>query len=168
MAAAARWFPDGDAVADDELAGSDEDVLNDGAQHVLAVAGGGGGGGLAEPGEEAFEAVGEFEVGVAVGGWVSSAAIWSFRPVSQARRAGMRARSSSMVMSCSENAVTIELIDVVVLARACSRWLLLRVTGWEVRPARVCCDFGADEDGVGQMHPCSAGLTRCREPKWKA
>ena len=45
----------------------------------------------------------------------------------------MRARSSSMVMSCSENAVTMAATDVVVLARACSSWARLRVTGSDVR-----------------------------------
>ena len=45
----------------------------------------------------------------------------------------MRERSSSMVMSCSENAVIIALIDVLVLARACSSWPRLRVTGFDVR-----------------------------------
>ena len=45
----------------------------------------------------------------------------------------MRARSSSMVMSCSENAVIIAAIDAAVLARACSSWPRLRVTGSDVR-----------------------------------
>jgi hypothetical protein len=38
-----------------------------------------------------------------------------------------------MVISCSENAVTIAAIDVLVLARACPSWPRLRVTGSEVR-----------------------------------
>ena len=45
----------------------------------------------------------------------------------------MRARSSSMVTSCSENAVTIAAIDVLVLARACSSWPRFLVTGSDVR-----------------------------------
>ena len=44
VAAAAGWFPDGDAVADGEFVGSDEDVLDESAQDALAVFGGGGGG----------------------------------------------------------------------------------------------------------------------------
>ena len=68
MAAAAGWFPDGDAVADGEFLGSDEDVLDDGAQDALAVFDGGGGRVMPEPGEEALEVAGELEVGVAVGG----------------------------------------------------------------------------------------------------
>src|ERR1700726_96062 len=68
VAAAAGWFPDGDAVADGDFLGSDEDVLDEGAQDPLAVLGGGGGGALAEPGEEALEVAGELQVGVAVGG----------------------------------------------------------------------------------------------------
>ena len=67
-AAATGWFPDRDAVADGEFVGSDEDVLDDGAQDALAVLGGGGGGAAAEPGEEALEVAGELQVGVAVGG----------------------------------------------------------------------------------------------------
>ena len=67
-AAAAGWFPDGDAVADGDFLGPDEDVLDDGAQDALAVLGGGGGGALAEPGEETLEVAGELQVGVAVGG----------------------------------------------------------------------------------------------------
>jgi hypothetical protein len=68
VAAAAGWFPDRDAVADDDLLGADEDVLDDGAQDALAVLDGSGGGAAAEPGEEALEVAGEPEVGVAVGG----------------------------------------------------------------------------------------------------
>src|SRR5437899_8861227 len=68
VAAAAGWFPDGDAVADGEFLWSDEDVLNDGAQDVLAVLGGGGGRVLPESCEEALEVSGEPEVGVAAGG----------------------------------------------------------------------------------------------------
>ena len=68
VAAAAGWFPDRDAVTDGEFVGSDEDVLDDGAQDALAVPGGGGGCAVAEPGEESFKVAGEPEVGVAVGG----------------------------------------------------------------------------------------------------
>jgi hypothetical protein len=59
---------DGDAVADGELVGSDEDVLDDGAQDALAVFDSGGGRVLPEPFEEALEVAGQFQVGVAVGG----------------------------------------------------------------------------------------------------
>ena len=45
----------------------------------------------------------------------------------------MRARSSSMVMSCSEKAVIIAAIDLPVLARACSSWPRFLVTGSHVR-----------------------------------
>jgi hypothetical protein len=51
-------------VTDGYLLGSDEDVLDDGAQDPLAVLGGGGGRVGAAPGEESFEVVGEFQVGV--------------------------------------------------------------------------------------------------------
>jgi hypothetical protein len=68
VAAAAGWFPDGDAVADGDLPGADKDVLDDCAQDALAVLDCGGGGGAAELGEEAFEVAGEPEVGVAIGG----------------------------------------------------------------------------------------------------
>ena len=59
VAAAAGWFPDRDAVADGDFLGSDEDVLDDGAQDALAVPGGGGGRVFAEPGEEALEVAGD-------------------------------------------------------------------------------------------------------------
>ena len=68
VAAAAGWFPDRDAVADGDFLGSDEDVLDDGAQDALALLGGGPGGVAAELFEEALEVVGELEVGVTVGG----------------------------------------------------------------------------------------------------
>ena len=67
-AAAAGWLADGDAVADGEFVGADEDVLDESAQDALAVFGGGGGRVRAELSEEALEVVGELEVGVAVGG----------------------------------------------------------------------------------------------------
>ena len=47
-AAAGRWFADGDAVADGDFLGADEDVLDDGAQDALALFGGGAGGVAAE------------------------------------------------------------------------------------------------------------------------
>ena len=64
----------------------------------------------------------------------------------------MRARSSSMVMSCSENAVTIAAIDALVLARACSSWPRFLVTGFgRARPLQPLVDLGADEGGVGEQ-----------------
>ena len=67
LAAGGGSFPDWDAVADGDLLGADEDVLDEQPQDALAVFGGGGGGVAAELGEEALEVVGELEVGVAVG-----------------------------------------------------------------------------------------------------
>src|SRR5215470_6932304 len=67
-AAAAGPLPDGDAVADGDLFWADEDVLDEKPQHSPAFVGAGGGGVAPQPGEEAFEVIGEFEVGVAVGG----------------------------------------------------------------------------------------------------
>jgi hypothetical protein len=64
VVAAPGWLPDGDAVADGEFLGSDEDVLDDGAQDALAVLGGGGGRAGAEPGEEVLKVVGQLEVGL--------------------------------------------------------------------------------------------------------
>src|SRR5437762_4545973 len=57
----------GAGVADDAAFGGDEDVLDEQAQYALLLGGGRGAGVAAEPGEEAFEVVGELEVGVAVG-----------------------------------------------------------------------------------------------------
>jgi hypothetical protein len=53
-------------VADDDAVGSDEDFADDGAQHTLAVLDAGVVGAFAQPGEEAVEVLGEFEVGVVV------------------------------------------------------------------------------------------------------
>jgi hypothetical protein len=55
------------AVPDGDLFGADEDVLDEEAQDALAYGHVGGGGCVAELVEEAFEVVGEGEVGVAVG-----------------------------------------------------------------------------------------------------
>src|SRR6516164_1849696 len=60
--------PGGDAVPDGDLLGSDEDVLDQQPEDFLAFFGAGGGGAAVQPGEEAVDVVGEFEVGVAVGG----------------------------------------------------------------------------------------------------
>src|SRR6266700_2890520 len=60
-------FPDGDAVPDGDLLGSDEDVLDEQPQHALAFGDARVLGVAAELGEEAFQVVGELEVGVAVG-----------------------------------------------------------------------------------------------------
>jgi hypothetical protein len=58
----------GDAVPDGDRLGPDQDVLDQQPQHALAVFNRGGGGAALQPGQEAFEVVGELEVGVAVGG----------------------------------------------------------------------------------------------------
>ncbi len=60
-------FAYGDAVPDGDLFGADEDVFDQQSQHVLTLGYLGARGLLAELGEESFEVVGEFEVGVAVG-----------------------------------------------------------------------------------------------------
>ncbi len=65
--AGAAW-PGGDAVPDGDLLRADEDVLDEQPQHPLAVLDGSGGGVAAELGEEAFQVIGEPEVGVPVGG----------------------------------------------------------------------------------------------------
>src|SRR5713226_4137161 len=67
-AAAAGWFPGWDAVADTDFFWADQDVFDEQPQHPLPLAGAGGGGACAQVGEEAFQVVGELEVGVAVGG----------------------------------------------------------------------------------------------------
>src|ERR1019366_4831627 len=58
---------DWDAVADGDLLGADEDVFDEQPQYPLAFFDGGGGGGAVQLGEEAFQVVGELEVGVPVG-----------------------------------------------------------------------------------------------------
>src|ERR1035441_2645976 len=57
----------GDAVPDGDLPGADEDVLDEQPQHPLAFSDGGGVGVAVQLGEEAFQVVGELEVGLAVG-----------------------------------------------------------------------------------------------------
>ena len=60
-------FPDRYAVSDGDLGGTDEDVLDEQPQHVLAFLNGGDLGLGVELGEETFEVGGEGEVGLAVG-----------------------------------------------------------------------------------------------------
>jgi hypothetical protein len=63
----AAW-PGGNAVPDGDLLRADEDVLDEQPQDALAVFDGGGGGVAAQLGEEAFQVIGELEIGVPVGG----------------------------------------------------------------------------------------------------
>jgi hypothetical protein len=67
LVAVAGALPDGDAVPDSDLAWADEDILDQQAQDTLALGHVSVVGVAAELGEEAFQIVGEFEVGVAVG-----------------------------------------------------------------------------------------------------
>jgi hypothetical protein len=67
VVATAGSVPNRDGVADGDLAGSDEDVLDEQAQDSLALGDGRGSGFVAEPGEEVFEVVGECEVDLSVG-----------------------------------------------------------------------------------------------------
>ncbi|WP_308375286.1 reverse transcriptase N-terminal domain-containing protein [Streptomyces sp. MUM 136J] len=60
-------FADGDSVPDGDRLGADEDVLDQEPQDALPLGDIGRRGTGVELGEEAFEAVGEFEVGVTVG-----------------------------------------------------------------------------------------------------
>lgn len=55
-------------MADGDLLGSDEDVFDQQPQHTLAVFDGAFGGAGVQPGLEAFEVIGELEVGVAAVG----------------------------------------------------------------------------------------------------
>jgi hypothetical protein len=67
MAAGGAVSADWDAVPDGDLLRPDEDVLDEQPEHFLAFFGAGGVGAGGQPGEEAFDVVGEFEIGVAVG-----------------------------------------------------------------------------------------------------
>ncbi|MFC5204138.1 reverse transcriptase domain-containing protein [Streptomyces kaempferi] len=60
-------FAHGDAVADGDLLGADEHVLDEESQDALALGNLGAFGVVVELGEEAFEVVGKLEVGVPVG-----------------------------------------------------------------------------------------------------
>ncbi len=64
---AARVVPHRDGVADGDLVGADEHVLDEQAQDALAFGDGRCGGLAAQPGEEVFEVVGELEVDLPVG-----------------------------------------------------------------------------------------------------
>ncbi|WP_433716656.1 reverse transcriptase/maturase family protein [Nocardia sp. CA-084685] len=65
--AVAGAFADGDAVADGDLFGSDEDVFDQQFQHAATFVDGRGFGVVVELGEEALQVGGKGEVGVAVG-----------------------------------------------------------------------------------------------------
>ena len=67
LAGGGAVLPGRDAVPDGDPFRADEDVLDEQPEHALAFCDGGGGGVVAELAEEVFEAVGEFEVGLAVG-----------------------------------------------------------------------------------------------------
>ena len=58
---------DWDGVADDDLVGADEDVLDEQPQDSLALGDGRGGGLVTQSGEEVLEVVGELEVDLSVG-----------------------------------------------------------------------------------------------------
>src|SRR5262245_18343974 len=88
LAASGGRFPGGDAVPDGDLLGSDKDVFDQQAQHSLPLADAGVGGVAAQLGEEAFEVVGELEVGVAVG----SLGIDGFELAAQVLLAGAQVR----------------------------------------------------------------------------
>ncbi len=64
---AARVVSHRDGMADGDLSGADEHVLDEQAQDPLALGDGRGGGLAAQPGEEVFEVVGELEVDLPVG-----------------------------------------------------------------------------------------------------
>src|SRR5258705_9178082 len=64
---AAGVVPHRDGVADGDLVGADEHVFDEQAQDALAFGDGRCGGLAAQPGEEVFEVVGEFEVDLPVG-----------------------------------------------------------------------------------------------------
>src|SRR5213076_2033001 len=60
-------FAEGDPVPDGDLFGSDQDVFDQESQDALPFFDVGGGRAVVELGEEAFQVVGEFQVGIAVG-----------------------------------------------------------------------------------------------------
>src|SRR6476661_1424133 len=64
---AARVVSYRDGVADGDLVGADEYVLDEQAQDPLALGDGRCGGLAAQPGEEVFEVVGELEIDLPVG-----------------------------------------------------------------------------------------------------
>src|SRR6266581_1525000 len=93
-------FPDRDSVPDGDLPGADEDVLDQQPQHPLAFFDGGGSGVAAQRGEEALQVVGELEVGITVSGLGVEGAGLAAQVLLAGAQVGIRARSSSMVISC--------------------------------------------------------------------
>ena len=67
VSTAAGRVDDGDAVADGDVLGADEDVFDDQAQDALAVFDGGGVGVVVQGGQEGLHVGGEGEVVLAVG-----------------------------------------------------------------------------------------------------
>jgi hypothetical protein len=78
----------GDAVPDGDFLGADEDVLDEQLQDALAFFDGGGGGVAVQLGEEAFQVIGELEVGVTVG----ELGVERVELAAQARLAGAQVR----------------------------------------------------------------------------
>ena len=142
----------GDAVADGDFLGADEDVLDDGAQDALAVPGGGGGGAGAELSEEALEVVGEFQVGVAVGGL----GVEGGDLVLQPGFAGAEVRHAGTELVNGEELLG-ERGDHRADRRGGLREGLLELAplaGHRVRcprPLESLADLGADEGGVGEQ-----------------
>ena len=93
----------GDPVPDGDLLWADEDVFDQQPQDAASFGGGGGFGAGVQLGQEAFEVIGELEVGVAVGGLgVQGVELAAQVLLAGAQVRGILARSSSMVISCSE------------------------------------------------------------------
>ena len=120
-------MPDGDFLR------ADEDVFDEEPQDALAFWDAGGAGAGPRLGEEFFQVIGEVEVGLLVG----ELGVQGFELAAEAGLAGtqvgIRARGSSMVISCSWNASIMRVIAVTALARASSSRLRCLVTGSAVR-----------------------------------
>ena len=67
LVAVAGAFADGDAVPDGDFLRADEDVFDEEPQDALAFWDAGAAGAGPQLGEESFEVIGEFEVGLLVG-----------------------------------------------------------------------------------------------------
>ena len=137
--AAAGLVAGRDAVPDGDLLGADEDVLDQQPQHPLAFFDGGGGGAAAQLGEEAFEVVGELEVGVAVGGL----GVEGVELAAQVRLAGAQVRHPGAQLVDGDQllgeASIMAVIEAAALASAASRRLRWLVAGSGCGRGRAAC-----------------------------
>jgi hypothetical protein len=107
------------------------------ARHRWRSSTSGGSGVAAQPDEEAFQVIGALEVGILVGCLCAERVDLPAQVCLPASRCGIRARRSSMVIRCSENASIMVVTEAVALASAASRRMLFSARiSWGRRAGR--------------------------------